>query len=217
MTERTEPLARVMTSEALLDRIGKQLGVDPSQISATTQVTQSAPRSLIEPDNERRAAGILGEQASYRIEAQAEPNLPVLGIYAEAPTAAEATSLADTAVEALNGYLRTRAARTAPRPRTSFISLSSALPAAARSTRPLRGRSPRSLLRSSSGPAWVWPRSSPRSGAAEKGVEAGRRGSGRGGGGVNPSAQGAATRDDRRPRPTATRRLAAHDPRCCRG
>jgi O-Antigen ligase len=106
MTERTEPLARLMTSEALLDRIGKQVGVDPSQISATTQVTQSAPRSLIEPDNERRAAGILGEQASYRIEAQAEPNLPVLGIYAEAPTAAEATSLADTAVEALNVYLR---------------------------------------------------------------------------------------------------------------
>ena len=46
----------------------------------------------------------------------------------------------------------------------------------------------------------------------EKGVEAGRRGSGRGRGGVNPSTQGAATRDDRRPRPTATRRLAAHNP-----
>jgi hypothetical protein len=105
MTERTEPLGRVMTSPAVLDRIAKRLGIDPEQISAATQVTQSAPRSLKEPNNERRAAGILSEGDPYRIESQADPNLPVLGIYTEAPTPAGATSLADTAVGALNDYL----------------------------------------------------------------------------------------------------------------
>ena len=106
MTERAQPLAKVMTSAAVLDLIAERLGIDPQQISATTQVTQSAPRSLIEPDNERRAAGILGEEDPYRIEVQAEPDLPVLGIYTAAPTPAAASSLADAAVGALNDYLR---------------------------------------------------------------------------------------------------------------
>ena len=197
MTERTEPLARVMTSEALLDRIGKQLGVDPSQISATTQVTQSAPRSLIEPDNERRAAGILGGQASYRIEAQAEPNLPVLGIYAEAPTPAEATSLADTAVGAVNGYLRDQG-RKEGTPATAVVHLTQL--GAARGG-PVDATAPWKIaaltfvgrLR-----GLLWSGRADRRGSArlEKGVEADRRGSGRGRGRVHPSAQRAAARND---------------------
>ena len=44
----------------------------------------------------------------------------MLDIYAQAPSPAEATSLADAAVNALNAYLRDRVARKAPRPRPSF-------------------------------------------------------------------------------------------------
>ena len=173
---------------------------------------------MIEPDNERRAAGILGEQASYRIEAQAEPNLPVLGIYAEAPTAAEATSLADTAVEALNVYLRDQG-RKEGTPATAVVHLTQL--GAARGG-PVDATAPWKIAAltfavvfgACCGLAALiaavrrgWRRGSRPTAAARAAGEA-----------VSTRLRSAPLlRDNPRPRPTATRRLAAHNPRCCRG
>ncbi len=106
-----------------------------------------------------------------------------------------------------------RAARTAPRPRTSFIStqLGAARGGPVDATAPwkIAALTFAVVFGVCCGLAALiaavrrgWRRGSRPAAAA--------RAAGRGG--VNPSAQRAATRDDRRPRPTATRRLAAHDP-----
>ncbi len=106
LTGRAGPLSQVMASPKVLKRIGQRIDVDAGRISAATQITDSVPRSLIEPDSERRADRIRASTDAYRLEIQARPELPVLDIYAQAPSADQALRLADTSVGALNSYIR---------------------------------------------------------------------------------------------------------------
>ncbi len=213
MTERTEPLARVMTSEALLDRIGKQLGVEPE------------PDLSDHPGHPERSEVVdrAGQRAAGRRNPRRTGVVPDRG-----PSGAEPAGARHLrgGADARRGHEPRRhgggsAQRLPPRPgpqgRHPGHGRRSSDSARRRARRP--GRRDRSVedrrahvrgrLR-----GLLWSGRADRRGSArlEKGVEADRRGSGRGRGRVYPSAQRAAARDNPRPRPTATRRLAAHNP-----
>lgn len=102
---RASLIANVMTSPPLLARIGRLIGVDPSRIAANTEITEDVSRSFIEPDNEHRASQIVASHAPYQLDIQVRTPLPVLDIYAQAPSVGEAEKLADAPVKAANAYL----------------------------------------------------------------------------------------------------------------
>ena len=95
-----------MTSPPVLDRVAALTGADPGLIAAKTQVTENVSRSFIEPDSERRASEIRVARDPYKLEIQARTSLPVLDIYAQAPSVSAAEDLANAAVSAANFYLR---------------------------------------------------------------------------------------------------------------
>jgi len=109
--KRMNLIANLMTGEPVLDRVARLIGADPEQISATTQITENVSRSFIEPDAERRAAEIRASHDPYKLEIQARPSLPVIDVYAQAPSVGAAERLADASIQAANGYLRDLAKR----------------------------------------------------------------------------------------------------------
>lgn len=104
MTKRTSLVGHLLASPPVLERIAKQVGIDADQLTAATEVTEGVPLALIEPNLERRANEILLSHDGYRLDIQSNPNLPVLDIYAQAPTAAAAQELADSVADAGNEY-----------------------------------------------------------------------------------------------------------------
>jgi hypothetical protein len=109
LTDRRGPLADVMVSPEILDRTAHRLDISEDDISGATQFTGSVPSVLLEPDSERRASQILTSTDPFHIDVQARPNLPVLDIYARAPSAEAAQRLAEASIEAVNAYLRAKA------------------------------------------------------------------------------------------------------------
>jgi hypothetical protein len=104
--KRLNLIANLMTSEPVLERVGRAIDVPTEEISATTQVTEDVSRSFIEPDAERRAHEILVAHDPYKLEIQARLSLPVLDVYAQAPAPAAAEKLANASIGAANAYLR---------------------------------------------------------------------------------------------------------------
>ncbi len=109
--KRMNLVANLMTSEPVLARVARLTGVGPDQVTANTQVTENVSRSFIEPDAERRANEILVAHDPYKLEIQARPSLPVIDVYAQAPTVGAAEQLANASVKATNPYLRDLARR----------------------------------------------------------------------------------------------------------
>ena len=73
------------------------------------RTTANVSALMREPDSEQRANQLLNVGRPYRIEAQADPARPLLNVYTQAPTPAEARALADASVVALREQLAERA------------------------------------------------------------------------------------------------------------
>jgi O-Antigen ligase len=108
---RAELLGRVMASPVVLDRVARRLKVPQDQIGAFARSTGDVPRALTEPGSEVRAAEIQWSRSRYRIEVQARPAQPIIDIYSQAPSTAQAEALGTAAVDGLREYLRDLAAR----------------------------------------------------------------------------------------------------------
>jgi hypothetical protein len=116
LAQRTGGLAHLMASPQVVKQTGQRLGVDAEDISAETEITDSVPRSLVEPNSERRANELLNSADPYRLNIQARSGLPMIDIYTQAPTPDQARRLADVSIEAFNERLRDLAvAREVPR------------------------------------------------------------------------------------------------------
>lgn len=111
MTHRASLVGDVLASPPVLERIADRLGIDPGSLAADSEVTEGVPSALTEPDAERRAGEILDSHDPYRLDVQAKPTLPVIDVYAQAPTAIGAKRLADATAGAGNAYMRILAAR----------------------------------------------------------------------------------------------------------
>src|SRR5690606_16110890 len=77
----------------------------------------SVPRTLVEPDSERRTSQLVDAARPLRVELQARLDEPVIDVYAAAPTPGEAARLADAVVAGGNAFLEGLAAESGTDPR----------------------------------------------------------------------------------------------------
>lgn len=110
LSMRATLLGGVMTSDPVRAQIAARAGVPAGELSALASHLDNVPATLNEPDSERRATAIRVSDAKYHIQVQPDDALPVLNVYAQAPTVAEAQRIADAAAPALGAYLDALAA-----------------------------------------------------------------------------------------------------------
>ena len=111
LQKRAELFGRLIETQPVLERIGRRAGLPPDQIAASARTTAIVPISLTEPGSEERAEQIRESKLPYRLELQSDPSEPILSIYSQAPSAAEAERLANASIAGLRDYLRELARR----------------------------------------------------------------------------------------------------------
>jgi hypothetical protein len=99
-------LARLMTSPPALEHIGRRAGVPPDGIAAVAPVTANVEGVLTEPGSEQRARELQLSVDRYRLEAHSRSDRPIIDVYSQAPSMADAERLANAAIEGLRDYLR---------------------------------------------------------------------------------------------------------------
>jgi hypothetical protein len=97
--------ANFMASPAVLEVIASQVGLHGNQLYAAGPVDTLQPRTVQEPTELKRNVQITGESAPYRLNFNSDPNLPTIGVFAQAPTTAEAVALANASVVGLKRYV----------------------------------------------------------------------------------------------------------------
>ena len=107
---RADLLARLMASRPGVEYIARRAGVSARDIAAVAPVTAGVQSVLTEPGSEQRAQEILLADKRYRLEIQNKPDAPIIDIYAQAPSPAEAEKLANASIEGLRDYLSALAA-----------------------------------------------------------------------------------------------------------
>jgi hypothetical protein len=100
-----QTLANFAPNPAVLDLIGKHAGLSGSQIYAQGPTTLDLPRVIQEPTDLQRNVQVDHETVPYRLQFNQNPNIPVINILAQAPSAAAATTLADATVAGLREYI----------------------------------------------------------------------------------------------------------------
>lgn len=112
VTQAIEPLqaratayANFMASPAMLSLVGRHAGIAGDRLYAAGPVDATVPRVIEEPTAVVRNVQITGETAPYRLNFSNDPNLPTIGIAAQAPTTQQAVNLADAAAWALRHYV----------------------------------------------------------------------------------------------------------------
>lgn len=105
LNARAEVFANFMTSPAVLDLIGKQIGVSGDQIYAAGPLNSNLSKVVQEPTALKRNIQITGEKDPYRLNYTSDPTTPTVGINAQAPTTAQAVALANAAAVGLREYV----------------------------------------------------------------------------------------------------------------
>ncbi len=105
LTARAVVYANFMASPAVLAVIGSHAGIPGNQIYAAGPVDALQPRTVQEPTALKRNVEISGETTPYRLNFNSDPNLPTIGIFAQAPTTSEALALASASVIGLQQYV----------------------------------------------------------------------------------------------------------------
>jgi hypothetical protein len=106
MVARANVYSRFMTTPAALRVIGQKAGVPADQIYAEGPYQLGQARFIQEPTAERRGSQLAGRKARYRLRFDSDPELPIVSVYAEAPSSRQATALADGAASGLADYVR---------------------------------------------------------------------------------------------------------------
>lgn len=113
LTQETPPLAQraavytqFMRSNAVKVAIADAVGVPVDQIVAEGPYTAAGGTQNIPRPAEARSNELRGEGQRYRLVFDYQPDLPVISIYAQAPTAAEAIKLASGTVKGVSNYVK---------------------------------------------------------------------------------------------------------------
>jgi hypothetical protein len=105
LTNRSVLLGNVMASPPVLLYIARRAGIPPNGINAATPRTPNQPRPFETERNKKRSSDLLASTDQYRIDIESDPTVPILKIYAQAPTAKAAGELANASVDGLRDYL----------------------------------------------------------------------------------------------------------------
>ena len=105
MRNRAILIGNVMASRTVREYIAHEVGIPADALQVTPPRTPEAPRPRAEVGQERRATDILKSNDEYRLDIQANATVPILDVYAQAPTARSAEALANAAVEGTRQYV----------------------------------------------------------------------------------------------------------------
>jgi hypothetical protein len=99
-------VGNVMASAPVRQYIGRRAGVPASWLQVASPVTPDWPRPLANSESKKSTSDLLKSPDAYRLSIQANPTVPILELYAEAPTAEAAEHLANGAVAGMEDYLK---------------------------------------------------------------------------------------------------------------
>ncbi|HTR73917.1 MAG TPA: hypothetical protein VMH33_01495 [Solirubrobacterales bacterium] len=102
---RAAVFARFLANPAALGLISRQSGIPADEIEAQGPYEMNLPLTQQEPTAGKRSTQIIGEGALYRLRFESNPDLPIISVFAQAPTEKEAVRLADAAPLALRAYV----------------------------------------------------------------------------------------------------------------
>jgi hypothetical protein len=128
LSARAVVYANFMASPAVLNLIGRQVGLSGEQIYAAGPVNAQQPRVVQEPTALKRNVEITGETNPYRLSFESQVNLPTITIDAQAPTTGQAIALANAAAVGLQQYVAQleNAGKIPPKSRVTIRHLGSA-------------------------------------------------------------------------------------------
>lgn len=103
LTERAYLFARLATSEAVAERLAKNIGVRRDQLLVEAPID-----GAVRPQSQRetRVTSILSQNREFRVNFAAQPGLPNIQVNAQAPRLADALKLADAAAQTFADYIR---------------------------------------------------------------------------------------------------------------
>lgn len=102
-------LGNVMASTQVQQRIAARADVPVERLRVQAPLTKEQSAPPVDSENARHTSDILKSMDQYRLNIQANPTVPMLDIYAQAPNARAAAALANAAVEEIKTYLATLA------------------------------------------------------------------------------------------------------------
>jgi hypothetical protein len=105
LTQRAVLLGNVMANGPVREAIARRAGVPVEALQIAAPLTAKQPRAAAGSANQKRTGDILKSTDQYRLSIQANPTVPVLDIYSQAPSAKSAEVLANAAVDGLREYL----------------------------------------------------------------------------------------------------------------
>lgn len=102
---RASVFARFLASPAALEIVAREAHVPLDSIEAQGPYDINLPVIQQEPTAGQRSSQIIGEGARYRLRFENNPVLPIVSVFAQAPTEGEAIDLANAAPRALRSYI----------------------------------------------------------------------------------------------------------------
>lgn len=105
LTNRAVVLGNVMTSTAVETGIARRAHVPAGLLRIEAPLTPQEAALPVTQQNQRKITDILKSNNQYRLNLQVDPAVPMLDIYAQAPSAGSAAALANGAVAELSAYL----------------------------------------------------------------------------------------------------------------
>jgi hypothetical protein len=105
ITDRALLVGNIMASAPVRRYIARRAHLPADVLQISSPVTPDFPRQLASSGT-RRTSDILKSPDEYRLSIQSNPTVPVVDVYAEAPTAEAAQQLANGAVDGMKDYLR---------------------------------------------------------------------------------------------------------------
>jgi hypothetical protein len=105
LTTRAVVLGNVIASTSIEAQIAQRAHVPAGLLRIQAPLTPQESSVQVDPQKARRVTDILKSNDQYRIQINANPEVPVLDIYAQAPTADSAAALANAAVDELKAYV----------------------------------------------------------------------------------------------------------------
>jgi hypothetical protein len=106
MTNRALLVSNVMASEPVRGYIARHAKLPADVLRVASPVTLDWPRQLAQSGSPKETSDIFKSPNEYRLSLRANPTVPVIDIYAQAPTTKMARELANGAVTGMRGYLQ---------------------------------------------------------------------------------------------------------------
>ena len=102
---RASVFARFLASPVAIGLIAREAKLPADAIEGQGPYEQNLPLFEQEPTAEQRSSQIVGERALYRLRFENNPDLPIISVFAQAPTQDEAVRLATAVPAALSTYI----------------------------------------------------------------------------------------------------------------